>query len=361
MKIAVTGGAGFIGSNIVDAYVAAGHEVVVLDNLSSGKEANVNPQARIINVDITDKRILDIFEQERFEVLNHHAAQVSVRVSVDDPVMDATLNIMGGLNLYEACRKTGVRRVVFASSGGAVYGEQSYYPADEKHNQRPASPYGVTKLTNEKYLHYYELNYGLENVILRYTNVYGPRQSAHGEAGVVAIFTEKMLRGEQPIINGDGTQTRDYVYIDDVVRANILALEPKAKGIYNVCTNNEQSVNTLFQQLQFRTGSQCKKIHGPAKQGEQKRSRCSYRKISETLGWKPHVSLERGLELTVAWFRQQGVGAVHNGTSDGHTSSQAGGKTSAKPAKSSAAKTPRKKAATAASTASTTDTAMTTP
>jgi UDP-glucose 4-epimerase len=338
MKIAVTGGAGFIGSNIVDAYVAAGHEVVILDNFSSGNEANINPNARVIKMDITDNAIHEIFAQERFEVLNHHAAQISVRVSVEHPAMDATLNIMGGLNLYEACHKTGVRRVIFASSGGAVYGEQFYFPADEKHPQRPSSPYGVTKLTNEKYLYYYQLNYGLESVILRYTNVYGPRQSADGEAGVVAIFTEKMLRGEQPTINGDGTQTRDYVYVDDVVRANVLALEPKAKGVYNVCTNNEQSVNTIFQQVQYRTGSKCQKLHGPAKQGEQKRSCCTYQKIQTQLGWKPHINLEHGLELTVAWFREKGMAKSIS------TAESANG-ASAKPTKAPRAKAPRKKAA----------------
>lgn len=305
MKIAVTGGAGFIGSHIVDAYIAEGHDVVVLDNFSTGRKENINKQASVEKVDITDAaKIRKIFEKEKFDIVNHHAAQVNVRASVDNPTDDATTNILGGINIYEAARSTGVKKIIFASSGGAVYGEQRYFPADEKHPKRPFSPYGVSKHANEKYLVYYKMVYGIEDVILRYTNVYGPRQNPHGEAGVIAIFTEKMLKNEQPIINGAGTQTRDYVYINDIVRANVLALTDKARGIYNCSTGVEFSVNTVFQILKLRTGSNCKVVHGPAKPGEQQRSVCSFRKIEKSLGWKPEFNLEQGIAHTVEWFRQ---------------------------------------------------------
>lgn len=304
MKIAVTGGAGFIGSHIVDAYIAEGHDVVVLDNFSTGKKENVNKQASVEKVDITDAaKIRKIFEKEKFDIVNHHAAQANVRLSVDDPVHDASINIIGSINVYEAARFTGVKKVVFASSGGAVYGEQRYFPADEKHPKRPYSPYGVSKHANEKYLVYYKMVYGIEDVILRYTNVYGPRQNPLGEAGVVAIFTEKLLKNEQPIINGDGTQTRDYVYVDDIVKANVLALTDKARGIYNCSTGVEYSVNTIFQLLKLRTMSNCKVVYGPGKVGEQKRSVCSHRKIEKSLGWKPEYDVEKGIGRTVEWFR----------------------------------------------------------
>lgn len=304
MKIAVTGGAGFIGSHIVDAYIAEGHDVVVLDNFSTGKKDNINKQASVEKVDITDAaKIKKIFEKEKFDIVNHHAAQANVRVSVDDPVHDASINILGSINVYEAARYTGVKKIIFASSGGAVYGEQRYFPADEKHPKRPYSPYGVSKHANEKYLVYYKMVYGVEDVILRYTNVYGPRQNPLGEAGVVAIFTEKLLKNEQPIINGDGTQTRDYVYVDDIVKANVLALSDKAHGIYNCSTGVEYSVNTIFQLLKLRTMSNCKVVHGPAKVGEQKRSVCSHRKIEKSLGWKPEYDVEKGIGKTVEWFR----------------------------------------------------------
>jgi UDP-glucose 4-epimerase len=327
MKIAVTGGAGFIGSNIVDAYIAAGHDVVVLDNFSSGKHENVNPKARVYTVDIASPEIHEIFANERFEMVNHHAAQISVRVSVDDPAADAQVNILGSLNVFEAARKSGVRKIIFASSGGAIYGEQRVFPADEMHTKRPLSPYGVTKLSVEKYLGYYFLVYGIEHVIFRYTNVYGPRQSAHGEAGVVAIFAEKMLCGDQPVINGSGKQTRDYVYIQDVVRANILALNKNAKGVYNVCTNHEYSVNTIFTYLRMITNSRCAQTHAPAKAGEQMRSICSYRKIAANLGWTPKTSIEDGLAKTVTWFKRQH--GITTGDADANASANASANSSA--------------------------------
>jgi UDP-glucose 4-epimerase len=305
MNIAVTGGAGFIGSHIVDAYIAEGHTVIIIDDMSSGVQNNVNPAATLHKMGIGDPKIAQLLQDEKIEIVNNHAAQISVRVSVEDPIGDAKTNIIDTLSLYEACRKASVRRIIFASSGGAVYGEQDYFPADEKHSKRPLSPYGVAKLANEKYLGFYKSVYGIENVIFRYTNVYGPRQNPHGEAGVVAIFALKMLKGEVPIINGDGTQTRDYVYAPDVARANVLALGANARGIYNCSTGTEYSVNTLFQLLQLKIGVQMKRQHGEAKAGEQKRSVCTYSKIKNLLGWQPSLTFEEGLGKTVEWFKAQ--------------------------------------------------------
>lgn len=303
MNIAVTGGAGFIGSHIVDHYITEGHNVIIIDDLSSGVKTNINPKAKFHKIGIGDKKIAQLLKDEKIEVLNHHAAQISVRVSVEDPKLDAQVNILDTLNLYEAARAAAVRRIIFASSGGAIYGEQDYFPADEKHSKRPLSPYGVSKLANEKYLGYYKTVHGIENVIFRYTNVYGPRQNPHGEAGVVAIFALKMLKGEQPVINGDGTQTRDYLFVNDLARANVLALGPTARGIYNVATGMEYSVNTLFQLLQMKIGKPFKAQYAPAKAGEQKRSVCTASKMKNLLQWQPEVTFEEGLSRTVDWFK----------------------------------------------------------
>lgn len=307
MKIAVTGGAGFIGSNIVDEYIELGHEVVIFDNLSTGKQENINPKARFINIDICDDKILDIFKNEKFDILNHHAAQIDVRISVNNPKFDAQTNIIGGINLYEAAKFSGIRKIIIASTGGAIYGEQDYFPADENHLERPCSPYGIAKLTNEKFLHYYKTVFGIDFVALRYTNVYGPRQNAHGEAGVVAIFANKMFAGEQPIINGSGKFTRDYVFVQDVVNANALALNDNMSGIFNVCTGIENDVNFIFNTLKKYTKANCNEVHGDAKPGEQERSVCSYKKIQTLFNWTPKVMLDEGLKLTVDFFRKQNV------------------------------------------------------
>lgn len=303
MKIVVTGGAGFIASHVSDAYIKAGHEVVVIDNLSTGSRENLNPNARFIEIDITDNKIRQIFEREKFEVLNHHAAQMNVRVSVDDPMFDAHTNIIGGLNLYQSALATGVKKIVFSSTGGAIYGEQDYFPADEEHPLRPCSPYGIAKLANEKYLYYYREVFGLQHTILRYANIYGPRQNAFGEAGVVAIFASKMLAGKDPIINGDGKNTRDYVFVDDVVKANLLAIKDGVSGIYNVATSKEYDVNYVFNKLKEFTGSDCTEIHGEAKKGEQRRSVCSYKKFESQHGWQPNTQFDEGLRRTVEFFR----------------------------------------------------------
>ncbi len=305
MKILITGGAGFIGSNIVDAYLGQGHDVWVLDDLSTGRVSNLNPRARFVKADIRDSAAVSgLFQKERFDVMNHHAAQMDVRRSVSDPVFDASVNLLGVLTLLEAAVRGGVAKVIFASSGGAIYGEQDYFPADEKHPTRPISPYGVAKLSTEQYLFYYKAVYGLPYVCLRYANVYGPRQNPEGEAGVVAIFASRMLKGEHPVINGDGKQTRDYVFVGDVVRANLAALDVSASEIFNIGTGVETDVNTLFGHIRGLTGSSAPEVHGPAKKGEQLRSVLGSGKISAALGWKPSVTLEEGLRRTVEYFKR---------------------------------------------------------
>ena len=303
MKILLTGGAGFIGSHLVDAYIAAGHEVTVVDNLSSGVRDQVSPRARFVQLDIRDAALGDLFRQEKFDVVNHHAAQMDVRRSVADPGFDASINILGGLNVFEHARATGARTVIFASTGGAIYGEQEEFPATEEHPTRPLSPYGVGKLTSEKYLFYYREVFGMNSVMLRYANIYGPRQNPHGEAGVVAIFCNKMLAGQQPVINGDGRQTRDYTYVEDVVKANLLALDVKGSNIYNVGTGIETDVNTLFRSLKNLLDPSCREEHAPAKAGEQMRSVVSAQKIQNELGWKPKVMLAEGLKKTAEYFK----------------------------------------------------------
>jgi UDP-glucose 4-epimerase len=304
MNILVTGGAGFIGSHIVDAYLAEGHRVTVIDNLSTGKRENLNAAADFHNVDIRDAAAVNVvLSRGKFDVLNHHAAQMDIRRSVADPVYDASVNILGMLTLLELGMRSGIRRVVFASSGGAVYGEQETFPAPETHPTRPISPYGVAKLASEQYLFYYAQVHGFLTVSLRYANVYGPRQNPEGEAGVVAIFAMKMLYGGEPVINGDGRQTRDYVYIGDIVKANVLALQAGGSSVYNVGTGIETDVNTIFRTLTAATGSRCAEIHGPAKKGEQTRSALDCRRIAGELGWRPTVVLHDGLHRTVEFFR----------------------------------------------------------
>jgi UDP-glucose 4-epimerase len=310
MNILVTGGAGFIGSHVVDAYLAEGHHVIVVDDLSSGRKENLNPDATFYQLDIRSDELWNVFEKEAIDIINHHAAQMDVRRSVADPKFDASVNIMGGLNVFECARRSGVKRIIFASTGGAIYGEQDYFPADELHPLRPLSPYGITKLASEKYLFYYKEVHNIEHTILRYANVYGPRQNPHGEAGVVAIFCSKMIRGEQPIINGDGMQTRDYTYVGDVVRANVLALRAQGSAVYNVGTGRETDVNTLFQILKRFLDPQCPAKHGPAKLGEQLRSVISAEKIRKELGWFPAVPLDEGLRLTAESFKQSNVVGV---------------------------------------------------
>ena len=305
MKVLVTGGAGFIGSHVVDRLVEEGHHVVVVDNLSSGKRKNVNRAANLYKLDIQSGRIERVFRNERPNVVIHLAAQISVRRSVEDPVFDAQVNVLGTMNVLQQAVRHGARKVVFSSSGGAIYGEQETYPAPESHATKPLSPYGISKLCGENYLSYFQRISGIQVVSLRYANVYGPRQDPEGEAGVVAIFIQKMLNNEQPIINGNGRQTRDFVFVDDVAEANLAALGQDSQGVYNVGTGAETSINELFRMLASLMGSACKEVHGPAKSGEQMRSVIDPSKIRQELGWDPKAELTDGLKKTVAFFREK--------------------------------------------------------
>ena len=305
MKILVTGGAGFIGSHIVDALLSREHEVHVIDNLSGGFREQVASDAVFHELDIRDASIAKLWEKEQFEVLFHLAAQMDVRKSVADPGYDANVNIGGLLNLMEAGRKNGLKKVVFSSTGGAIYGEPERVPQDESHTLQPLSPYGITKLCSEKYLHFYKVSYGIDYVALRYGNVYGPRQNPHGEAGVVAIFSERMLDGDQPFINGDGLQTRDYVFVSDVVEANMKALHHAGSDIFNVGTGVETNVVQLFETLRDVLAPTMPVAYAPGKPGEQMRSVLDYSKSSNTLGWSPQVEVTQGLTTVAEWFAEK--------------------------------------------------------
>lgn len=305
MKVLVTGGAGFIGSHVVDRLIEEGHQVVVVDNLSTGKRRNVNRAASLYKVDIQSGRLERVFRNERPNLVMHFAAQMNVRRSVEDPAFDAQVNVLGTINLLQQAVKHGARKVVFASSGGAIYGEQDVYPAPESHATKPVSPYGISKLCGEHYLSYFQRTSGIQVVSLRYANVYGPRQDPDGEAGVISIFLQKMLNNEQPIINGNGRQTRDFIFVDDVVEANLAVMGQDSSGVYNVGTGVETSINELFRMLAGLTGSTCKEIHGPAKPGEQMRSVIDPSRMRQELNWEPKVDLSEGLERTVTYFRKQ--------------------------------------------------------
>lgn len=304
MKIVVTGGAGFIASHIVDAYIKGGHELFVIDDLSTGQRRNLNPNAKFYRLDIADTQAAKLIEEIKPDVLNHHAAQMDVRRSVADPTFDARINIIGFVNLLETCKNVGVKKVIFSSSGGAVYGDREPIPATEKHETLPLSPYGVSKLTGELYLGYYYMAFGLPYVALRYANVYGPRQSTQGEAGVVAIFISQLLAGKNPVINGDGKQTRDYVFVGDVVGANLAALDSKHVGAVNIGTGKETDVVTICRVLHEGVGSRVEALHGPAKLGEQRRSCLEASLAGQVLGWSPEVDLKEGLEKTIAYYRE---------------------------------------------------------
>jgi len=303
MKVLVTGGAGFIASHIVDAYIARGHEVTVVDDLSSGRRENVNSQAELIVADLRDPQTVAQLRGRKFDLVNHHAAQIDVRVSVADPAADAELNIVAALRLFQAMIDDGVRRFLFASSGGAAYGEPIAGPQDEQHPVAPLSPYGCAKLAIDQYLFFFRHVYGIRATSLRYANVYGPRQRKDGEAGVVAIFAGALLDGQRARINGDGEQTRDYVFIDDVVRANMAASELEVDGIFNVGTGVETSVNELFAAIGRATGVDAQADHGPAKAGEQIRSVLDGSKLRRLGGLPDPVTLDDGLQRTVAWLR----------------------------------------------------------
>jgi UDP-glucose 4-epimerase len=305
VNVVVSGGAGFIGSQVCDVFLAAGHRVVALDNLSTGRKENLAKDVSLVVVDIKAPEAADVIRRERPEVLCHLAAQMDVRRSVADPRFDAESNVLGLLNLLEAARQGGVGKVVFSSTGGAIYGEQDVFPAPETHPTRPVSPYGVSKAAGELYLGYYRAQYGLRSVALRYANVYGPRQNPHGEAGVVAIFAERLLRGEPCIIYGTGRQTRDFVFALDVAKANLLAAEREVEGPINIGTGAETDITHLHALLAEAAGVRQPARYAEAKPGEQLRSSLDNGLAARALGWSPSVTLKDGLAKTLSWFRER--------------------------------------------------------
>lgn len=305
MKILITGGAGFIASHVADAYIQLGHEVVIVDNLSSGNKANLNPQAKFIEADITDKdRIQAIIREEQPDVINHHAAHIQVGYSVKNPQFDAENNIMGLLNIMEAAKEIPVKKVIMAATGGAMYGNKPT-PFNEEMKAEPLSPYGISKRAGELYLNYYHELYQIPFISLRYSNVYGPRQNAHGESGVIAIFSEMIAAGKAPAINGDGTHTRDYVYVSDVAKANVLALESDFVGELNIGTQTEISTNEVFRKVVAEMGVNMEEVHTAERPGEQVTSSLDYSKAKQILGWEPAVNFDEGVKRVVAWYKNQ--------------------------------------------------------
>ncbi|MBJ6762675.1 NAD-dependent epimerase/dehydratase family protein [Myxococcaceae bacterium JPH2] len=305
MKVLVTGGAGFIGSHVCDEFLKGGHEVIALDDLSGGKRENLDPRVRLVVHDIRSREASELIKSEKPQVICHLAAQMDVRRSVEDPSFDADVNIRGMLNLLEAARHAGVKKVLFSSTGGAIYGEQDVFPAPESHPTRPVSPYGVSKASGELYLGYYRAQYGLPYVALRYANVYGPRQNPHGEAGVVAIFSQRLIAGQGCTIFGEGKQSRDFVFGPDVARANYLAFEKDYVGAVNIGTGVETDINQLYKALADAAGSTQPATHAPGKPGEQLRSCIDNSLAKKVLGWHPTVDLAEGVRRTIAYFRQK--------------------------------------------------------
>ena len=307
MKILITGGAGFIGSHVADAYLAAGHDVVVADNLLSGSADHVPGAARLHLVDIAAPEFDRVVEREQPDVVNHHAAQMSVAVSARDPGLDARINCVGLLNVLQSCVRHGVGRFIMISSGGAIYGDVQQRPTPEEATPQPLSPYAIHKLTGERYLEFYRREHGLSSITLRYGNVYGPRQDPHGEAGVVAIFVAKLLRGEQPTIFAYPDQpagmSRDYVYIEDVVRANLRAIESDAVGAFNIAGGVPVRTGELLHAVQAACGTNLTAATGPARPGDLRENWLDVSRAERILGWRPEVSLADGLARTVAYFR----------------------------------------------------------
>ena len=299
-RILVTGGAGFIGSHVADGFLGRGHTVAVVDDLSVGRREHVDPRANFYPVDITDAdAVAEVFARERPQIVDHHAAQASVIRSMQDPVYDARVNILGSVNLLEAAREHGVERFIFASTGGALYGEPEYLPCDEDHSVRPLSAYGAAKYAVETYLLVYRQTYGLPFTLLRYANVYGPRQDPYGEAGVVAIFSQRMNQGLDPIIYGTGEQERDFVYVGDVVEANLRALEAPPSGVYNIGTGQGVSVNRIAALLADIIQYRGQPVYQAERPGEVFRISLDSARAQTELGWTPRTSLEEGLTLTV--------------------------------------------------------------
>ena len=317
MKILVTGGAGFIGSNLVKGLLETNeekHEIVVIDNLSTGLKENLFSEARFYRIDIRNKeKVYDVFKVERPDIVFHLAAHINLRESVKNPIEDANINVIGSLNLLEASKEYGVKKFIFSSTGGAIYGDTDLLPTPETIEPRPISPYGCAKLGIERYLYYYYVNYGLKYTSLRYSNVYGPRQNPKGEAGVVAIFINSMLQGKNPVIFGDGKQTRDFVYVSDVVRANLLAMKYiDVVDTFNISTAVETDINKLFWIINGFFGNKYEEIHKDGMPGEQKRSCLSYEKAEKILGWKPEIDIEEGLKKTFEYFKERAIRQIND-------------------------------------------------
>lgn len=303
-KVIVTGGAGFIGSHITDILIDKGYEVVIVDNLVTGNRENINKKAKFHNVDITKPALKDVFEKEKPDFVIHEAAQINVRKSVEEPMFDAESNVLGTINVLECCREFKVKKIIYSSSGGACYGEPEYMPCDEKHPVHPISHYGASKYAAEQYFFLYNFLYKLDYTILRYSNVYGPRQDPRGEAGVISIFLDRITKNQTPIINGDGNQTRDFIYVGDVAKANLLALEKNTKSrIFNIGFGKETSVNDIFAEIKKAAKTKLKAKHGPAIPGEVYRIYLDHGLAGKELGWKPEVVLSEGIRKTVEWFR----------------------------------------------------------
>lgn len=303
-KILVTGGAGFIGSTLVDKLIEEGHSLAVVDNLVSGKRDYVNPQAKLYEMDICSSELADVFENEKPEIVYHLAAQIDVRISVSDPLYDNKINAVGSMNILENCHKTGVKKFIFSSTGGAVYGEASEIPTTEQYPTYPLSPYGIHKLTAEKYCKFYNEVYGQDYTILRFANVYGPRQYKGGEAGVVSIFIERAVSGNKCIINGDGLQTRDYVYVDDVVNALAKAKDVAYQGEINIGCGKEISVLDVVEAIKISLGAEFEPEHGSVKSGEQRRSCLSYDLAKRVLDWEPKIDIKEGVKRTIEWTKK---------------------------------------------------------
>lgn len=301
MKILVTGGAGFIGSNIVDELIALGHNVVIVDNFIRGKKENINCNAKVYNIDIRDKELWKVFDIERPEVVCHHAAQIKVPYSIEHPMEDVDINIIGSINILECCRKYNVRKVIYPSSA-AIFGHPKYLPIDEKHPLNMLSGYGVTKHTIEHYLYLYHELYGINYTVFRYANVYGPRQDSSGEGGVIAIFCDSLISNKEPYIFGDGNQTRDFIYVKDVVRANIIALDELDNDIYNVATNDEISINEVLNLINNELALNISAKNGKERVGDIRNSYMTYEKINKIANWEPKYSIKEGIKETVKYY-----------------------------------------------------------
>lgn len=305
-KCLVTGGAGFIGSNLADALILRGDEVVIIDNLATGKRSYLNPQAKFYEIDICDQeKVADIFDKENFDYIFHLAAQIDVRVSVADPVLDNKINVLGGLNILENCHRTKAKKLIFVSTGGAIYGDAEEIPTSESYPTYPVAPYGIHKLTFEKYLHYYYKIYGQNYLALRLANVYGPRQYKGGEAGVVSIFVDHAVNNKKLSVNGDGLQTRDFVFVGDVVSALVSAMASDYVGEINISTGKETNLLQIIEAIESALDKKVIKEYLPAKAGEQLRSALDFSRAKEILGWQPIVDLRQGIEKTLKWTKEQ--------------------------------------------------------